>query len=58
MEWAQTAAWAAFGNLIGGVGLVTVLRLVQVSHKLKEERENPAMGVAVGDKRRVQDPEP
>ena len=58
VEWAQTAGWAAFGNLIGGVGLVTVLRLVQVSHKLKEEREKPAMGVAVGDDRRVQDPEP
>jgi len=55
-EWAQTAAWAAFGNLIGGVGLVTVLRLVQVSHKLKEERENPALGVPLGDDRKVEPP--
>ncbi len=56
-QWAQTAAWAALGNVIGGVGLVTVLRLVQVSHKLKQERENPAVGVPVGDDRRVEVPE-
>lgn len=56
-EWAQTAAWAAVGNIIGGVGLVTVLRLVQVSHRLRDERENPALGVPVGDKRRVEVPE-
>lgn len=55
-EWAQTAVWAALGNIIGGVGLVTVLRLVQVSHKLKEERENPALGVTMGDSRRVEQP--
>jgi len=38
------------------VGLVTVLRLVQVSHKLKEERENPALGVPLGDDRKVEPP--
>ncbi len=57
-EWAQTAAWAALGNIIGGVGLVTVLRLVQVSHKLREERDNPAPGVPVADRRSVQPPGP
>jgi len=56
-DWAETAAWAAFGNIIGGVGLVTVLRLVQVSHKLREERDNPALGVAMGDDRREKDGE-
>jgi formate/nitrite transporter FocA (FNT family) len=28
--WAVTAAWFALGNVVGGVGLVTMLRLVQV----------------------------
>jgi formate/nitrite transporter FocA (FNT family) len=53
LDWAKTAAWAALGNLIGGVGLVTVLRLLQVPHKVKQERDNPALGVAIGDNRRV-----
>ena len=30
-DWAGMAAWAALGNAIGGIGLVTVLRLVQVT---------------------------
>jgi formate/nitrite transporter FocA (FNT family) len=42
LDWAGTAAWAALGNVIGGVGLVTVLRLVQVAPEaLKEERDRP-----------------
>jgi formate-nitrite transporter family protein len=53
LDWAKTAGFAAIGNIIGGVGLVTVLRVLQVPHKLKEERDNPAMGVPVGDHRRV-----
>ena len=56
VDWAQTAAWAALGDVIGGVGLVTVLQLVQVSHTLQEERTSPALGVPMGDSRRVQDP--
>lgn len=40
--WAVAAAWATFGNIVGGVGLVTVLRLVQVgAEKIQEERERP-----------------
>ncbi|MDP9434381.1 MAG: formate/nitrite transporter family protein [Actinomycetota bacterium] len=53
LEWAQTAGWAALGNLVGGLLLVTLLRLAQVSHTLKQEREHPALGVPVGDDRRV-----
>ena len=53
LDWAETAGWAALGNVIGGVGLVTVLRLLQVPHKVKEERDNPAVGVPIGDNRRV-----
>jgi formate/nitrite transporter FocA (FNT family) len=30
LTWARLLGWACLGNLIGGVGLVTVLRLVQV----------------------------
>jgi len=30
-DWAGMAAWAALGNMVGGIGLVTVLRLVQVT---------------------------
>ena len=52
-EWAATASWAALGNLVGGVGLVTLLRLSQVPHKVEEERSRPAPGVAIGDDRRV-----
>jgi formate-nitrite transporter family protein len=39
--WAATAAWFALGNLVGGVGLVTVLRLVQVGpRRIQEERSS------------------
>src|SRR5437660_1493617 len=30
-DWAGMAAWAALGNMVGGIGLVTILRLVQVT---------------------------
>jgi formate-nitrite transporter family protein len=53
LDWASTAGWAALGNIVGGVGLVTVLRLLQVPHKVTDERDNPALGVPVGDHRRV-----
>ncbi len=53
VQWAQTAAWAAVGNLVGGVGLVTLLRVLQVPYALQQERHRPALGVARGDDRRV-----
>jgi formate/nitrite transporter FocA (FNT family) len=37
-----TAVWAALGNIIGGVGLVTSLRLLQVPHRVEQERRSPA----------------
>ncbi len=52
-DYALTAGWAALGNVVGGVGLVTVLRTLQVPHKILEEQRNPALGVPVGDSRRV-----
>lgn len=52
LQWAETAGWAALGNLVGGIGLVTVLRLLQVPHKVANERANPAPGVPIGDNRK------
>ena len=51
LDWAQTAGLAAVGNLVGGLGLVTLLRLFQIPHLVKQEREHPALGVPVGDDR-------
>lgn len=47
LDWARAAAWAAVGNVAGGIGLVTVLRLLQVPHKVADERASPARGVPV-----------
>lgn len=56
LDWLKTALWAAFGNIVGGVGLVTLLRIGQIPHVVKEERANPAPGVAIGDQRREDRP--
>jgi formate/nitrite transporter FocA (FNT family) len=37
-DWFGLFAFAGLGNLVGGVGLVTVLRLLQVPHKVSAER--------------------
>lgn len=42
LAWAETAGWAALGNLLGGVGLVTPLRMLQVPRRIKEGRERPS----------------
>jgi formate/nitrite transporter FocA (FNT family) len=52
-DWAATAGLAAIGNIVGGVVLVTLLRLFQVPHTVKQERAHPALGVPIGDSRRV-----
>lgn len=40
LDWLGAFAWAVLGNTVGGVGLVTVLRLAQVGPRaLAEERE-------------------
>lgn len=39
-DWAGFLGWAVLGNMLGGLGLVTVLRMVQVGGDvLREERE-------------------
>jgi len=53
LDWLLTAGLAAAGNLVGGVLLVTLLRLFQVPHIVRQERDNPALGVAVHDERRA-----
>jgi len=37
-DWARALAWSALGNLIGGVGLVTSIRLLRARHRVAEER--------------------
>src|ERR1700709_985875 len=52
LQWAQTAGFAAVGNIAGGLLLVTLLRFFQSPHTVEKERANPALGVALGDRRR------
>lgn len=44
LAWAETAGWATLGNLIGGIGLVTLLRLLQVPHQVQRHREQSLPG--------------
>lgn len=37
-SWLQALGWACLGNTVGGVGLVTFLRLVRVPHRVAQER--------------------
>lgn len=42
-DWLGALGWSAFGNLVGGLVLVTGVRLLRVSHRLADERrESPA----------------
>src|SRR4051795_1034953 len=45
LDWAATAGWAALGNMVGGVALVTMLRILQVPHKVMESARNPSPAV-------------
>jgi formate/nitrite transporter FocA (FNT family) len=42
LDWLRQFLWASFGNVVGGVALVTVLRLVQGRHKVQERRAEAA----------------
>jgi formate-nitrite transporter family protein len=45
LDWLRTFGWAALGNAIGGLGLVTVLRLVQVGpREIEREQQLPKPG--------------
>ncbi len=54
LQWGKAAGWAIVGNVAGGVGLVTVLRVLQVPHRVRDEQVHPAPGVPIGDRRRVE----
>ncbi|MGH9086895.1 MAG: formate/nitrite transporter family protein [Acidimicrobiales bacterium] len=53
LQWGETAGWAVLGNVAGGIGLVTAMRVLQVPHRIREEQEHPAPGVPLSDQRRV-----
>jgi formate/nitrite transporter FocA (FNT family) len=38
LDWLGAASFAVLGNIVGGVGLVSVLRLARVPHRIAEER--------------------
>jgi formate/nitrite transporter FocA (FNT family) len=47
LDWLGVLAWSAIGNIVGGVGLITALRLVQVGKgQLDEERSGVVQKVA------------
>jgi formate/nitrite transporter FocA (FNT family) len=39
LDWLGAFSWAVLGNVVGGVGLVTFIRLLRVPHKIADERE-------------------
>lgn len=38
-DWLGALGWSALGNLVGGLVLVTAVRLLRVGHRVKEERD-------------------
>ena len=38
LDWLGALVWSAFGNLVGGLVLVTAVRLLRVPHRVAEER--------------------
>lgn len=39
LDWLGAFGWSAFGNLVGGLVLVTGLRLLRITHRVAESRE-------------------
>jgi formate/nitrite transporter FocA (FNT family) len=39
LDWLGALGWSAFGNVVGGIGLVTSIRLLRVTHRVEEERQ-------------------
>lgn len=44
LDWSRALGWAAFGNLVGGLVLVTGIRLLRVPHRVAESREQGQNG--------------
>ncbi|MEO9138526.1 MAG: formate/nitrite transporter family protein [Jatrophihabitans sp.] len=38
LDWFSALGWSALGNIVGGVGLVTAIRLLRVPHRVADER--------------------
>ena len=41
LDWVSALVWSALGNMLGGLVLVTGVRLIRVEHRLAEERAEP-----------------
>jgi formate/nitrite transporter FocA (FNT family) len=39
LNWLGALGWSALGNIIGGIGLVTSIRLLRVTHRVEEQRD-------------------
>ncbi|MEU4674660.1 formate/nitrite transporter family protein [Amycolatopsis sp. NPDC023774] len=39
-DWALALAWSSLGNIVGGIGLVTSIRLLRVSHRVAEAQDD------------------
>jgi formate-nitrite transporter family protein len=48
-DWAGAFGWSVLGNIIGGVGIVSAIRLLRVPHRLMEERAAVKQADDVGD---------
>jgi formate/nitrite transporter FocA (FNT family) len=44
LDWLGALGWSAFGNLVGGLVLVTSARLLRVPHRVQESREQGQTG--------------
>ncbi|GAA2028699.1 formate/nitrite transporter family protein [Terrabacter terrae] len=44
LDWLGALGWSAFGNLVGGLVLVTGIRLLRVPHRVAESREQAQAG--------------
>ncbi|MEP7088484.1 MAG: formate/nitrite transporter family protein [Nocardioidaceae bacterium] len=44
LDWLGALGWSAFGNLVGGLVLVTGIRLLRIPHRIAESREEGQTG--------------
>ncbi|NIH80768.1 formate/nitrite transporter family protein [Amycolatopsis viridis] len=43
-DWALALAWSSLGNVVGGIGLVTSIRLLRVFHRVEEAQQESRGG--------------
>ncbi|WP_410586275.1 formate/nitrite transporter family protein [Amycolatopsis sp. lyj-23] len=48
-DWAVALAWSSLGNIVGGIGLVTSIRLLRVTHRVEEAKDERAKDDARAD---------